>query len=76
MSETKSTTLNDVNIGAVASLAGKIQEQPEVADTKWNAQVKWKGGFRSEARIRDFAPAISDEPGELGGTDSGPNPVE
>jgi len=38
--------------------------------------VSWKGGFRSEARIRDFAPIPSDEPGGLGGTDSGPNPVE
>jgi uncharacterized OsmC-like protein len=38
--------------------------------------VKWKGGFRSEATIREFAPIASDEPGTLGGTDSGPNPVE
>ena len=68
--------LNDVNIEAVAGLAGKIQEQPEVADTKWCASVSWKGGFRSEASIRDFAPIGSDEPDGLGGTDSGPNPVE
>jgi uncharacterized OsmC-like protein len=38
--------------------------------------VNWKGGFRSEATIREFAPIASDEPGALGGTDSGPNPVE
>ena len=38
--------------------------------------MSWKGGFRSEATIRDFAPISSDEPGGLGGTDSGPNPVE
>ena len=38
--------------------------------------VKWNGGFRSEATIREFAPIASDEPGALGGTDSGPNPVE
>ncbi|MDH3300558.1 MAG: OsmC family protein [Acidimicrobiia bacterium] len=71
-----SAPLNDVNMEAVAGLAGKIQEQPEVAATQWNASVSWKGGFRSEARIRDFAPIPSDEPGGLGGTDSGPNPVE
>ncbi len=70
------TALNDVDIEAVAGLAGKIQEQPEVAATRWNASVNWKGGFRSEAQIRDFAPARSDEPGALGGTDTGPNPVE
>ncbi len=75
---TDSTTggLNDVNIEAVAGLAGKIQQEPDVADTKWSARVDWKGGFRSEARIRDFGPAASDEPGALGGTDTGPNPVE
>lgn len=68
--------LNDVNIDAVFGLAGKIQEKPDVAATKWNVEVDWKGGFRSEASIREFAPILSDEPGQLGGTDSGPNPVE
>lgn len=68
--------LNDVDIAKVASLAAKIQQQPEVAQTKWSAEVKWKGGFRSEARIREFVPVISDEPAGLGGTDAGPNPVE
>lgn len=69
-------SLNDVNIEAVAGLAGKIQQQPEVAATQWNATVNWKGGFRSEATVRDFAPMQSDEPPALGGTDTGPNPVE
>ena len=76
MSSSVTTTLNDVNIDAVAGLAGKIQQEPEVADTKWNARVNWKGGFRSEATIRDFDPISSDEPDALGGTDTGPNPVE
>jgi len=68
--------LNDVNIDAVIGLAGKIQEAPDVAATKWSVEVDWKGGFRSEATIREFTPILSDEPGQLGGTDSGPNPVE
>ena len=38
--------------------------------------MQWKGGFRSEAKIRDFAATVSDEPNSLGGTDTGPNPVE
>ena len=76
MANDTSNLLNDVNIDAVAGLVGKIQEEPDVAATKWNAVVKWKGGFRSEATIREFAPIASDEPGALGGTDSGPNPVE
>ncbi|TDJ25685.1 MAG: OsmC family peroxiredoxin [Gammaproteobacteria bacterium] len=76
MANDSSKLLNEVDIDAVADLVGKIQEEPDVAATKWNAVVKWKGGFRSEATIREFAPIASDEPGILGGTDSGPNPVE
>ena len=76
MTAAVTTTLNDVDMDAVAGLAGKIQQEPEVASTRWSASVDWKGGFRSEAKIRDFAPAASDEPAQLGGTDSGPNPVE
>ncbi|MCF6321206.1 MAG: OsmC family protein [Rhizobiaceae bacterium] len=70
------TQLNSVEIGKVASLAAKIQEEPSVAETKWSAEVNWKGGFRSEAKIRDFSPTVSDEPPSLGGSDTGPNPVE
>lgn len=76
MSSAVTTTLNDVNITAVASLADKIRQEPGVADTEWRARINWNGGFRSEAKVRDFAPITSDEPGALGGTDSGPNPVE
>ncbi len=76
MTQTVSIILNDVDIGSVASLAKKIQEKPDVAATKWNAEVKWNGGFRSEAKIREFPSARSDEPDQLGGTNTGPNPVE
>ena len=76
MTKENPTPLNGVNIEAVAGLIGKIQEAPDVADTKWNALVKWKGGFQSEATIRDFPPMQSDEPSGLGGGDKGPNPVE
>jgi len=70
------TTINSVDIGAVAGLAAKIQEVPEVADSVWKAEVVWNGGFRSSAKIRDFEPVGSDEPTSLGGTDSAANPVE
>ena len=76
MSSTAEVRLNDVDIESVAGLVAKIQQEPEVADTKWNAKVQWKGGFRSEATIREFAPVVSDEPAALGGDDTGPNPVE
>ena len=69
-------TLNDVNIAAVGDLVTAIQAEPTNADTIWKSTVDWKGGFRSEARSRDFAPVPSDEPVALGGENTAPNPVE
>ena len=76
MSVNSSTRLNDVDLGSVTSLVGAIQDRPEVANTTWAAEVRWTGGFRSEAQVREFAPVPSDEPAALGGTDRAPNPVE
>ncbi|PUB12464.1 OsmC family protein [Yoonia sediminilitoris] len=76
---TETTTapgLNNVEIGRVISLAEKISSEPHVAATTWRAEVRWDSGFRSSARVRDFDPAHSDEPEQLGGTNTGPNPVE
>lgn len=70
------SSLNAVDIAAVAGLAAKIQESPEVASTTWRASVAWDGGFRSTATIRDFPTIGSDEPAGLGGSDTAPNPVE
>ena len=68
--------LNAVRIDAVAGLAAKIQESPEVADSTWAAKVTWEGGFRSSSRVRDFDAVPSDEPSSLGGSDTAANPVE
>ncbi|MGD2043635.1 MAG: OsmC family protein [Acidimicrobiia bacterium] len=68
--------LNSVDIQAVGNLVSAIQEEPTNADTVWKSTVEWKGGFRSEARSRDFAPVASDEPTGLGGDDTAANPVE
>ncbi|MEO0493946.1 MAG: OsmC family protein [Actinomycetota bacterium] len=71
-----SPQVNDVDLAAVGSLAQAITDDSAKAATTWKAEVAWKGGFRSEASIRDFAPIPSDEPHGLGGTDTAPNPVE
>ncbi len=76
MNKPVTAPLNQVNIEAVAGLIGKIQQEPDVAKTSWNARIEWKGGFRSEATVRNFDALLSDEPEALGGTDTGPNPVE
>ncbi|HVR32037.1 MAG TPA: OsmC family protein [Acidimicrobiia bacterium] len=69
-------SINNVDLESVVGLVGAIQEDPARADTIWSAAVSWTGGFRSEVRVRDFAPVASDEPQGLGGTDTAPNPVE
>jgi uncharacterized OsmC-like protein len=68
--------INAVDIETVGGLASKIQESPAVASTTWKSTVTWDEGFRSSAIVREFAPAASDEPEALGGTDTAPNPVE
>lgn len=73
---TANTVLNNVDIEAVGGLVRAIQENPEKARTTWAAHVAWKGAFASESRVRQFAPAPSDEPAALGGGDTAANPVE
>jgi uncharacterized OsmC-like protein len=76
MTTTTDGQLNQVDLGAVGALIGKIKEHPSAGETTWSAEVRWTGAFRSEATVRTFAPAASDEPRGLGGSDSAPNPVE
>jgi uncharacterized OsmC-like protein len=76
MTTTTDGQLNQVDVGAVSALVDKIKQRPSAALTTWSAEVRWNGAFRSEARIRSFAPISSDEPSGIGGTDRAPNPVE
>jgi uncharacterized OsmC-like protein len=76
MTTTTDGQLNQVDLDAVGALVDKIKQRPSAALTTWSAEVRWTGAFRSEARIRGFAPIASDEPRGIGGTDRAPNPVE
>lgn len=73
---TITSRLNDVDIETVSALVSACAEDADKAATRWGAEITWKGGFRSESRVRDFPPVPSDEPGALGGTDAAANPVE
>ncbi len=75
-SATTTARLNDVKLEAVGELVSEILADDEKAQTTWSASVVWNGGFRSEAKVRDFDPITSDEPEGLGGDDTAPNPVE
>ena len=68
--------LNEVNLAAIGALVEKIRQEPQAAKTHWKAEVRWNGGFRSEARSRELPPLASDEPAGMGGGDTASNPVE
>ena len=76
MTQRTTQKLNEVDLEAIGALAAKIRQEPQSAKTQWKAEVRWTGGFRSDARSRDFGPLHSDEPAGLGGTNTAPNPVE
>ena len=54
-----------------------MSKDPENAAplNKWNARVKWQGGFKSEAYVREHSFAM-DEPSTLAGVNTAPNAVE
>ncbi len=52
-----------------------LRQRPAEAAATFAVATRQLAGLRSEATIRDFRVTL-DEPPALGGTDSGPNPVE
>ena len=64
-----------VDTAALNGLIQAIDEDPGKGATQWRAETQWNGGFRSEAKIRNFTLKM-DEPEALGGTDTAPNMVE
>ena len=69
------TTQASFDRAQLMSLIEAIREDPDKGKTVWKAKTRWRGGFRSEAEIRDHSIPM-DEPAELGGTNTAPNMVE
>jgi len=67
----KNMALKDIIVATQADL----RDNPEHANATFAADSRQVDGLRSETKIRQFSLTI-DEPPSLGGTDSGPNPVE
>ncbi|QXP84468.1 OsmC family protein [Methylococcus sp. Mc7] len=57
------------------AIAG-LQKNPASARLVFRAKTRLLEGVRCSAEVRDFPPLIVDEPAELGGGDTAPNPVE
>lgn len=73
---TTDTLPNGVNAGAVVAFAQQLQSDAPTEGTPFRADVRWRGGFRNEIRVRDLPSTYADEPAILGGTNTAANPVE
>jgi putative redox protein len=61
---------------ALSDLIGAINGNPGAAKVVFRAATKLQQDVQCVANVRDFPPMVIDEPPELGGGDSGMNPVE
>ena len=81
--------LNDVNVEAIMAVDKLVREQPAMGKLQFKAKSTWQRGTKSQVSVsawtaggHGMAPAprrftvIVDEPPELGGVDSAPNPIE
>jgi hypothetical protein len=66
----KEPALKDIIVATQADL----RDNPEHANATFAADSRQIDGLRSETKIRQFSLTV-DEPPNLGGTDTGPNPV-
>ena len=71
------TELNGLSLTKLQELVALVSKEPEQAEpmNKWNARVKWQGGFKSQAYVREHA-FLMDEPSTLAGVNAAPNSVE
>ena len=60
---------------AVEQMQESLRSNPDSALAKFSADSRQVQGLQSETKIRQFTLTV-DEPESLGGTDTGPNPVE
>ncbi|MCL5961720.1 MAG: OsmC family protein [Chloroflexi bacterium] len=73
--ENEVALVNGLNVSQLVGVVQAVNANPSLGRTLWRARTKWNGGFQVQASIRDFTVGL-DEPKDLGGTDTAPNPVE
>ena len=59
----------------IATTQAKFKADANAAKARFGSQSSLKNGLRSEVKMRQHSLTV-DEPASLGGSDSGPNPVE
>lgn len=77
MSTVKTKTKVDESVlnETINGIVEHLKDNPDEAQTSFSAESRLEDGFQSKVNIRNFEFA-SDEPEKLGGTNTGPNPVE
>lgn len=85
MPETTSV-VNGFNTGDVKDLIGRVANDADQGQTNWRVSTSWKGGAKTETRVKGYTIGhqnvekdfviYTDEPLELGGTNSQANPQE
>lgn len=67
--------INGINLEVAEKIIETVKNEPEFGKTMWRARTSWQGGTKAVSQIRQFTVTM-DEPSDLGGTDTAPNPVE
>jgi len=67
--------VNGIDLEVGQKIIETVKNNPEFGKTMWRARTFWQGGTKAESEIRGFR-VMMDEPRELGGADTAPNPVE
>ncbi len=72
---TQTGTMNGVDIEVFKATVNAVKDDPKKGATVWTAKTKWKGGLKSEAKLRNFSLSF-DEPEAVAGTDTTISPHE
>jgi len=83
---TKANVVNGINVDDVLALRASIEKDPSKGITNWRVKTSWRGQTRSHAEVSGFGIGgeqvsrqfsfDADEPLELGGSNTFPNPQE
>ncbi len=86
MLETANRVINGIDLDAVDAMLERVRTDPQCGHAGFKVKTEWKGQARSESTVEAFSCAgvpiarnftiVADEPRELLGTDTGPNPQE
>ena len=72
---TETVTTNGVDLEVFKATVNAVKEDPKKGASVWTAKTKWKGGLKSEAKLRGFTMNF-DEPEAVAGTDTAVSPHE